>query len=788
MAPLATRTPGRKDVNEISASSDSLVLNILIEFESLKLLTQVTTREIKGFLELFQERRTKIMRLRRFRKEDIIEALKKVGILRFKVSHSSLLHAGILLLVLFLAFAVRLLPIRWGFYLSEFDPHFHYRLGKHMLDNGFFAWVSWRDHMSWYPWGFRMQYSYPGLPFTAAFFYSILRILGVPFPSSTSSIHPLASDPFYNLCVIFPVIMGTLTCLVIYFLGKDVGGKEMGLLSAFFLALNGSYISRTSLGFFDDESVGIFGILLFIFFFLRSIDSERTLRNSFAYAVAAGLSLGYVIVSWGASTYPIGMAVLFVFVLLLLRRYSSRLLLSYSVTFGISLFMAINVPRPGFGFLTEITTLAVFGVFLLLCAREISSSIKKVRMKVVFVSVFFGLFVVSFFLLSWYGYLGTLATKYMIVLNPFARVGTTSRQQFVSSVQEHRPAAWGTFYYDFGIGAFFIPIGLFFAVRNPTNRNIFLCIFGLTAVYFASSMVRLTLLMGPAFCLLWALALTRIVRPFITTMKEAPIILRRKMRFETHVGKEFSGAFLIFMILLLTFTFVFPSSGSMFPRVFDHAYSPVTIAGASMPIKPDQTVTDWIDALNWMRTNDSVRVVASWWDYGYWITNIANKTTLADNGTRNLTQIKRIGKMFMSTETEAIKILKRFEGDRGRVTHVVAFLTFDTQGRDIGWGEESKWRWMARIAGLNDTDYRHYVENPDTGQLEDTGWNTLGSETVICKMLSAGKKARAGFTTNNAERGTPIEDLEHFRLVYYSPGPSMGGVHALVCIFEVIYD
>ncbi|MDH5733975.1 MAG: glycosyltransferase family 39 protein [Candidatus Bathyarchaeota archaeon] len=679
--------------------------------------------------------------------------------------------------------------MRWGFYLSEFDPHWQYRLGKHMIDNGFFAWTSWVDHISWYPWGRNVGAdAFPGLSGTAAFFYSILASLGIQFPSSVSPVHPLASDPFFNFCVIFPTIMATLTCLVIYFLGKDIGGKEVGLLSALFLALNGSYISRTSLGFFDDEAVGIFGILLFIFFFLRSIDSERTLRSGFAYAVAAGLSLGYILISWGAARYPIGMAVLFVFILLLLRRYSSRLLLSYSVTFGISLFIGINIQVIGFRFLTEATTLAVFGIFLLLCAYEISSSIKTTKMKAVFVVGFLALLAGGVFVLSWSGYIRPLQTKFLSVILPSERMGTGTLQQLVQSVQEHRPAAWGTFYYDYGVGILFIPIGLYFAVRNPTNRNIFLCVFGLTSVYFASSMVRLTLLLGPAFCLLWALALTRMVRPFITTMKEAPIIIKRKMRFETHVGKEFSGAFLIFILLLLSFTLVFPSSGSMFPRAFDHAYSPVTIAAASMPIKADQTVTDWIDTLNWLHANDSVKVVASWWDYGYWITIIANKTTLADNGTFNSTQISQIGLMFMSNETAAIEILKGFEGPQGPVTHVVVFSTFDTQGRDIGWGEESKWRWMARIAGENDTYYRHIVENPETKQDEDQGWNTNGSRTVICKMLSTGKKARAGFITYNAETSAPIAELEHFRLVYYSKGPSVGGAHALVSVYEVIYD
>ena len=191
---------------------------------------------------------------------------RSIGALRFRLPHSSLLQASLLLLILLIAVLVRLLPLRWGLHLSEFDPHYQYRLAKDMVENGFFAWTSWRDTMAWYPYGRNMTYALPGLPATSAIFYLIVRALGLALPPMITS-NPLTVDPFFNFCVIFPVIMGALTCLVIYFLGKDMGGKAVGLFSAFFLALNSSYIGRTSLGFFDDESVGIFGILLFILFF-----------------------------------------------------------------------------------------------------------------------------------------------------------------------------------------------------------------------------------------------------------------------------------------------------------------------------------------------------------------------------------------------------------------------------------------------------------------------------------------------------------------------------------------
>jgi len=683
---------------------------------------------------------------------------------------------------------VRLLPLRWGFYLSEFDPYYQYRLAKHMVENGFFAWTSWHDTMSWYPYGRDVaRTSFPGLALTAAFFYLVLRALGLPL-APAFAFDPFSSDPLFNFCVIFPVIMGTVTCLVIYFVGKDIGGEEAGLFSAFFLALNTSYISRTSLGFFDDETVGIFGILLFIFFFLRSIETERRLKTSLIYGFAAGLSLGYLFSSWGASRYPVGMAVIFIFVLLLLRRYSSRLLFSYSITFGVALFVAINVPYLGFRFLIDSSILPVFGIFLLLCACEVTSHIKAIKMKTLFVLIFLALSAVLVFVILHFGYFKPLEAKFMAVLNPYERL----EQPLVQSVQEHRPAAWGSFYYDFGIGAFFVPVGLFFALQNPTNRNIFLSIFGLTSVYFASSMVRLILLMAPALCLLWALALVRLLRPFVTIIKEAPVISRRKTRFGAYVGKEFSGAFLIIMFLLLTLTFVLPTQQISYPRVFDSAYSPTTIASASVPIKPDQTIYDWIEALNWMRENlPQTAVVASWWDYGYWITTVGNKTTLVDNATWNWTQIQRIGLMFMSNETEAIEILREYNA-----THVVVFTVFNTQGGDTGIGDEGKWTWMVQIA--NGTKWMGRVVQfdirvvngrvilPDFGQYDENGrwqdWTPRGKNTVIYKLMTYGKYERLGDPQYDI-------DLEHFEPVHFSGGSLIRGTYyALVCVYKVVYD
>jgi dolichyl-diphosphooligosaccharide--protein glycosyltransferase len=738
-------------------------------------------------------------------KDKVVNALMSIGDLRPRISHSSLLHISLLILILVIAATIRLLPLRWGFQLSEFDPHIHYRLTKHIVDNGFFSWASWTDPMSWYPQGYDISKSiFPGVATTAAFFYQIANALNLAPAAILSSdvYNPLTADPVFNFCVIFPVIMATLTVLVAYFLGRDIGGKEVGLFSAFFLAVSSSYISRTSLGFFDDETVGIFGILLFIFFFLRSIDKERPFRNSVAYAVAGGLSLGYLFASWGAARYPLGITLIFVLVMLLMRRYSSRLFVSYGTTFGVALLIAVNVPKLGLSFLREPTVLAVAGMFLVLFMFEASRRITTSKNKMLFVVGFLALLVVAFVALDSLGLIGSLGEKFISVIFPSERLGGGVIEQLLQSVQEHKPATWGSFYYDLGVGILFVPVGLYFALQNPTNRNIFLTIFGLTAIYFAGSMVRLTLLMAPALSILWALALVQLIKPFATILREGTKIPRRKMRLRHRVGKEFSAAFIILMFLLLTVTFVLPSAGSQQSRVIARAYSPTTIAASSLPLRTQ--VSDWLDTLNWMRVNlNSTDVVDSWWDYGYWITTIGNVTTLVDNGTVNSTQISLVGQMFMSNETEALEIMDSFN-ERGEynITYVVVFHTFATDGQsntlyDAGYGDEGKWTWMAKIGGLDDKKYGNstlgmdWVDTNDNGQADEGELiaNELGQNTVIYKLMH--------YARETLVFGDSDIELEHFEPVYFSQKAGQylqwyprgnDNFAAVVCVYKVNYD
>ncbi|MEM1697856.1 MAG: hypothetical protein QXG48_04305, partial [Thermofilaceae archaeon] len=81
---------------------------------------------------------------------------------------------------------------------------------------------------------------------------------------------------------------------------------------------------------------------------------------------------------------------------------------------------------------------------------------------------------------------------------------------------------------------------------------------------------------------------------------------------------------------------------------------------------------DWLSALEWIKANvPENAVIATWWDYGYWISVNTGRNTTCDNATIDTKQIQRIATAFLSSEEEALKIFRELN-----VTYVVVFEPF----------------------------------------------------------------------------------------------------------------
>jgi len=684
-------------------------------------------------------------------RKDVDRKTNRVGNVKMSLSSASILTFITMGLIVSICVLIRLLPLRWGFYMSEFDPYFHFRVTSYIVKNGLGALATWHDNMGWYPFGRDIiKVAFPGLPITAASLHFFLNMVGVQIE-------------LFDLCVIFPIIMASLACIAIFFLGNLIGGREVGLLSAFFLALNSSYISRTSLGFFDDETIGVLGFIVMFYFFLRAIDREETFRNSVIYAVLSGVFLGYVSASWGAVRYPIDMIALYVFALIILKRYSRKLLTSYLITYLVGFLIAINVPKLGIRFLFESFNLPVYFVLLMMLFIELFQRFKEFKTRITLSSFLVGIIIVGLFTLSHFGVIVNPAGKFIGALNPAVR------NPLIESVAEHKTSAWGSFYLDIGILILLIPLGIYFAIKEPTDKNIFLILFSGTSLYFAGSMIRLLLIAAPAMSLVSAYGLAKLLKPFFINLSEPQIISKSRRRLHLpRVGREYSLTAILVLFSLLAINFAVPQ-----PRVYELSYSPTTIASASAPVRTSSTIPDWIETLEWMRDNlPKGSIVVSWWDYGYWITALGNQTTLVDNATLNMTQIQNVARIFLSNQTESLKLLKRYNA-----THIVIFTTFDDYARDVGWGDEGKWMWMARIAGLNEFDFGDY--DNATGRWV---WNSRGLNTTLVRLMNYGRMAKLGY---------PIEEPTYFKPVFLSSGTTIQtgnmNYHILVCVYEIKY-
>jgi dolichyl-diphosphooligosaccharide--protein glycosyltransferase len=486
-----------------------------------------------------------------------------------------------------------------------------------------------------------------------------------------------------------------------YFMGKDLGGRSVGLLAAFFLSISEAHIARTFIGFFDNENIGLFSIIVASLCFVRSIDREKGLREQIAYAVVSGLSVGYLFSSWGAARFLVGLLTMFILTAVALRRYRREHLISYGITVGLGFFIAIFVPKLGLNYLTSVeNALAILLIFVLGTYEVVKDKIETGRL-LTYIGVLFVVVFVGLFALQSMGIIEPLGGKFWRVIDP--RQGL--QNALYQSVAEHRRPGWLSFYSNFGLSLILGLFATFISLTDLNDKRLYAALFFITGIYFAGSMSRLNLLLSLPASLMAGFGLTEVVSPFMQiTQMEVGGRRRRQRRAPLPVGKELSIVFILF-IFVGTLPIVWSSVES--------SSRPTSMATSQVGVQIEgEYPTDWLQALAWMNDNlPDDAIVVSWWDHGYWIESVANKTTLADGATRKRRQINNIALIMMSNYTESLSILEDYNA-----THIVVFqVGYDPeQPYEFPGSYNGIWGRMVEIAGLNITDYRDMSANAYT--------------------------------------------------------------------------
>jgi dolichyl-diphosphooligosaccharide--protein glycosyltransferase len=710
----------------------------------------------------------------------------KAGSFEFRTRH--LLVIAVLAMAFSVAMIVRIYPIKYGFYLNEFDPYFDYRAVKFILDNGLDAYWNWHDQMSWYPDGRDIAAtSQSGLHVTAAIMYQIFG----------------GGSSLMDFTIMFPVVIGSLTVIVVFALVRVLGGTTAGLFASLMFALSSPIILRGNLGWFKSEPLGLFFALIALYLFISAI-RHKEIKYAIPKAVLGGLILGLANASWGGVQYFSIPIALFFLALPFLRR-DTTILMYVAVAFTVLTLAAAGAfPRPGMSFVAGLPGIAMIGSTVFLVAATFLKRLKPdaqarntVFLLIAFVAAGLGLIAAGAYI--------SPSFRYINAVNPFIK----SENPLVESVAEHLTPTIADYFLDFSILLIFAGFGAWTAFQKRNDSLVFALILGLTGVYVSATFARLLVFASVGIIVLAGIGLAEITRTFMER-KEATAGMRRGKKAEqtTHVGAG-SATKMIYVGVIIAMLFVplvYPANANW----ISSADVPTAIANGGTVFRLQ--TNDWIDAMDWMSKNtEKDAVIAAWWDYGYWITTLADRTTIADNATLNQTRIESIAKMYTADEQSGIKIAQDLKADY-LLVYVVGQWQFNgssnstqTGGNStqvpvytLGQGgEESKKQWIMRIAGY---DTSRYLEN-DSFTPKTPFWTS----TLLGKLIPFEPLYYASFDNGFKVEPTYKPGLvqmysKHvkypkdgdpnapFHLVYSSPSFDKEGVVTGILIYKVNHD
>lgn len=258
-------------------------------------------------------------------------------------------YAGLIVAALFSFYLRAIVPWNDVFiggkviFSSESDAWYHMMLAKGTVIN---LQRLWFDPMTYFPHGTPTHFG----PFVSWAITVFSYIFGLGHPS----MHVVEVVGAF-----LPAVLGALLVFPVYFIGREMGGKSCGLISALIVAvLPGQLFNRTVLGFTDHHAAEILFSTLTMMFFILALHSGRkmtldavqkkasTLKEPLLYAALAGVSLGLYIDAWSSGFLFEGIILLFVILQSAVDHMKGRSVEYLGICSGVTFFVATLVVLP----------------------------------------------------------------------------------------------------------------------------------------------------------------------------------------------------------------------------------------------------------------------------------------------------------------------------------------------------------------------------------------------------------------------------------------------------------
>jgi dolichyl-diphosphooligosaccharide--protein glycosyltransferase len=586
------------------------------------------------------------------------------------------------------AFRIRTYALKeYGFVIHEFDPWFNFRATQYLSKHTVWEFFHWYDYMSWYPLGRPVGTTiYPGLQFTAVAIHRLLRMLGKPFQMSLN-----------NVCCYVPCWGGAACTFLMYlFTAEATGSRTAGVIAAIIMAVIPGHMMRSVGGGFDNESIAMTALMLTFYCWIRSLRTSA----SWPIGILTGLAYGYMVAAWGGYVFVLNMVALHaaaVTILDMLRnRYSSRVWKAYSLFYIIGNFIAVQIPVVGMTPFKSLEQLLALLVLIFLQVLQFSETLRRkadvevlsweaIRIRVkCFVACLAGLFCVAAMLWPT-GYFGPLSSRVRGLFLQHTRTGNP----LVDSVAEHQPATADAYWhymhyccYGWMIGVFTLPF-----VSKRYYAASFLVSYAVVTYYFSLRMARLIILASPVAAGMMGFVVGMVLdwccRQLLWSEYEAAVeqkaaegkdVKGKKVAVSNAYTMEamlknmrlfYSGARVVRLSIAVA-VLAFFAYGKQWRDFNEHSENMArSFANPQLMFKSrlnngrEVMIDDYREAYFWLRdkTPKDSRVMA-WWDYGYQITGIGERTSIADGNTWNHEHIATLGYCLTSPVKRAHELIR----------------------------------------------------------------------------------------------------------------------------------
>ncbi|WP_457549276.1 STT3 domain-containing protein [Archaeoglobus sp.] len=518
-----------------------------------------------------------------------------------------------------------------------YDPYYHLRLAEVIVKSGYRPNF---DYYINYPYGLKI--GWPPL------FDYILSIPGILFGFKATEI----------FAMIFPVILGVLSTLLVYLISKEVLKNEyFAILSALIFAVTPAVVQISVLGFCDYHIWNIFLLLCSIYFLLRN-DWTSLLLSIFVTLLTF---------SWMGA--PIYIALI---ALATLTHFNDKKILTTAMCIGLATVSYVIKPFLGLAILMIVLFLVV-GYFV----RKIEIHKKYITIYYIILCIFviFIFYCLPFKELS------------------FVREGINyllGRNVYLPTIAEAQSFNLVGIIDEIGLFVFFLAIPSIL-LYELTYKNKFILTLFIATLFLAIIQIRFTTVLAVPVSLYASytlcILLNRMGYPIFEKEKEESRerklknVKKNKKSKNKYKDKQISITDRFFVILFIFFVIS------------------TSLIGA---IRPFDMSDSWKNALIWINKNTEKTSyylhpdkkpeysILSWWDYGNWIVYIAKRPVVCNNF-----QIGAVdaAKFFTAqSEDEALKIVKK---------RCVKYVITDNKMRLGNGTVKGKFQAIMRIAGIN---------------------------------------------------------------------------------------